>query len=122
MKLLLDSSLPRSLTENSTALLEVEDAPGQLGDLSDAEIVHFAADNGFDAVAFLGRDTLASIPVVASAAQDGVALVITHTDEPVEAERHIAEHFRALEREVGPGRLVLVLRSGLRIYDLDSRV
>lgn len=120
MKLLLDSAFAASLLEHSTPLLAIEMAAHDTGEMSDAELVWFAVQEGFDAVALLGHYHLASHPLRAAAKEAGIALVLTYTEEPVEAERQIAGSLRALVEKIGPGRVLMVSSSGVHIVLSNS--
>ena len=115
MKVLLDAPLSDSLVKFSTHSLEFEATPDDFGLASDDELVQFAAEHNYDAVALLGHDNLASLPLMRASHKTGVALVISRTEDPIEAALHLSDHVKDLERHIGPGRVLLVLASELRV-------
>ncbi len=120
MRILLDASLPPSLEEHSTPLVRFEAAPELTGRNSDEELLTGAAEHGFDAVALLGRETLARLALLEIAQRLGLAVVVTNSREPVEASDQLAEHVEQLAEQVGPGRLVLVLTRESRSWTIDD--
>jgi hypothetical protein len=116
IKVCLDVAFPPGLTESSLAALRFEPAPdtGQ----TDRELIEWAAGEDCDAVAFVGRDMLAQPAVITAAERTGICLLVTHTDDPLQARHHLEHNQRALQREVGPGRILIVLTEHLRPADV----
>lgn len=120
MRILLDASLPGSLVERSTPLTTFESDPSVTGVNSDEELLEEADNQGFDAVALLGRKALARVNVLETAHRIGSCVVITNSDEPVQAAQHLADRVDELGRQIGPGRVVLVLAREVRTWRIED--
>jgi len=125
MRLLLDASFPEPMSAYSQPGIELERWQGQA--LSDVELLRVASSEGYDAVVFLGRQTLARTELVSEATRSsgsaGSAMVVTHTIDPARAMTHVSSHLRTIRREARSGLILLILSDGVRVLkpaDLES--
>ncbi len=108
MRLLVDASFPQRVTAPNTAGVHIERWSGI--DISDASLVREASAQGYDAVVFLGLETLAEDHVRDEAFKRNISIIVTVTDDPITGAMHLACRLRLLARQLRP-RDVWVLRS-----------
>lgn len=120
MRVLLDTGLPASLVEHSIPLLSLSSGANSLIYGTDQEVVVRAANEGFEAVAFLGRETLARIELLETVQEVGIALIVTNSDEPVQASDHFADLMDVIASNVKRRHIVLVLAADVRCWRIDE--
>lgn len=120
MRILLDASLPASLREHGTRLVTFVADPALTATSSDEELLEEIAERGFEAVALLGREALARLSMLEAARDLGTCVVVTNSEEPVQASQHLADRIEDVAEQVGPGRVILVLAREVRAWSIDD--
>lgn len=110
---LLDTPFPVGTTVRGTATVRLERWAGS-DHRGDSEFVQAASESGFDGVVFMGREYLASRLLLEAARKAQIALVVTHSDEPVSAQDALVGRLDEVAARAGPGWVLLVLSSEVR--------
>ena len=117
MKILVDGSLPQSLSDRPNAegivVHRVADT------MDDAALVVYASEHGYAAVVVSEREVIAQQRVRELARERSVALVCSVTDDPEEVETNLRHALRSLvdRTTAEPGGLFRVDRSGAHPTD-----
>ncbi|HCF99151.1 MAG TPA: hypothetical protein DEV93_01240 [Chloroflexi bacterium] len=112
MKLLLDSAFPRAAADRGHSGVALE--RWDRGERTDEELLLSARAGGFDGVVFLGHSAAARKEIVELLKRDPVIAVVTNSDVPTQATRHLETALRALKDSARPGQMWLVLATGPR--------
>ena len=112
MRLLYDAVLPKSLSHEAPAGVELLRWNG--ADVPDAELVRAAAEKGCRGVVLLGRDSLAQSDLREISREVGVALVAAATHNPTEAKRHLIKNLDALRQALPKHDYLLVFATEVR--------
>lgn len=120
MRILLDVSLPASLEEHSRPFVTLTSGRELASGASDFDLLRRAAEEDYTAVAFLGRETLGRVRLLEDALDLGIGLVVTNSDEPVQASDHFEDQIRKVAEVVGPARVVLILAHGVRDWTITE--
>jgi hypothetical protein len=112
MRVLLDASLPSPRTANwrHGNTLERWDAE----DLTDTDLVVVAAQRGYGAVVFLGPQALARRELEETSRRAGIAVVVTASEVPTDASRHVQNHFDSIVSKASPGAILLLRSDGVK--------
>lgn len=112
MRLLYDSVLPQSLTDEVPP--EVVLIRWSLGASDDAELVREALRQNCRAVVLFERDSLQQPGLRRAAADAGIALVAVEANDPVEAKQRLIRNMRSLREKLSDHDSLLVLASEVR--------
>jgi hypothetical protein len=112
MKILADASLPASLS--SVPNPEGLSISRITGPLDDRALVQHAANGGFAAVIFSAPELLSDGELAKLAAEEGVSLVCSVTDDPIEAEMNVRRWLRQIMGRLGQreGKIIMLRRDG----------
>jgi len=119
VKLLLDSAFPRGAIDRGHSGVALERWDG--GEQSDSELLVTARTNGYDGVVFLGHSALARSPILESVKTEPVIAVITYSDVPTQATRHLEAALKTLKQSARPHEIWLVLAVGARKVQVQSK-
>ncbi len=82
--------------------------------VTDVELVQTAADEQFDGVLFLDRDSLAQYDVQLTANSLGMALIAVEAGSPFEAKRRVLNNIMRLRRALARHDCLLILAAEVR--------
>jgi hypothetical protein len=117
LKILLDSGFPVSATSHRAPNVVLHLWEGDA--VTDAEFVRHAAAGGYAGVVTLGRNSLAREDLLDAIEATRIALVVTHSDDPVKAEEELSHHLRRLGRLVGPSAVLVAQVAGVKVGTVE---
>lgn len=88
--------------------------------LSDLEVLKSASQDGFDAVALLGRASLARPEVISTAIEQLLAVIVTANVSPVEAVLALGVHAATIQQRLKPGDACIVHMSKVDFVPLAA--
>ncbi len=118
MRVLLDQAFPTMVAQVSRREFELVRWQG-LG-LSDLEVLKSASQDGFDAVALLGRASLARPEVISTAIEQLLAVIVTANVSPVEAVLALGVHAATIQQRLKPGDACIVHMSKVDFVPLAA--
>lgn len=117
MKILVDGSLPQSLSEKPNSEGVVVDR--FTGATDDAALLEYASSHGYAALVVSEPEMLAQETFHALARDRSISLVYSVTDDPVEVETNLRHALRALVERIAadPGASFRISKSGVHSAD-----
>ncbi|WP_419842996.1 hypothetical protein [Candidatus Poriferisodalis sp.] len=112
MRILYDARLPRGLEVEARGAVSLVRWTGDM--VTDVELVQTAADEQFDGVLFLDRDSLAQYDVQLTANSLGMALIAVEAGSPFEAKRRVLNNIMRLRRALARHDCLLILAAEVR--------
>lgn len=88
--------------------------------VSDEGLVQYAAAEGYVAVVVMGRNALAREDLLDAARAAGIALVITHSDDPVRADEELSSHLKRIGHLVTPGTVIIAQSAAAKVADTGT--
>ncbi|MCY4069132.1 MAG: hypothetical protein OXE79_08530 [Acidimicrobiaceae bacterium] len=112
MRLLYDAVLPRSLSNEAPAGVELLRWDG--GAVSDQELVSAAAERRCRGLILLGGGSLEQPDLRKAAEESGVALIAAATESPFEAKQRVLKHLGKIRKAAADHDCLLVLAVEVR--------
>lgn len=114
MRVLVDASFPASVDHvPNSAGVEIDRVHGEE---TDQDLIIRAADEGYAAVVVMGSEMVARSSLPDLAAEKGVVLVCSVTEDPFDAESNLRQSLSTLQEHIlnAEGAVVWLRKDGLR--------